>query len=138
MTKKDIIEYVMETPHNTNRAVLESMLDQLSSGGGGGSSDFTIAMMTINNSENSYVTVGQAPTITMALGVGELSDTRVLANPSSMPPEIPIILYKGSASFHVNDDITITSTSGSIQADDGPLGPTGDYIITGDCTITIS
>ena len=27
MTKQDIIEYVMETPHNTNRAVLSSMLN---------------------------------------------------------------------------------------------------------------
>lgn len=29
MTKKDILDYVMETPHNTNRAVLGSMLDVL-------------------------------------------------------------------------------------------------------------
>lgn len=107
-------------------------------GGGGGGGDFTTATMTINNSENSYVTVGQAPTIAMALGVGELSATRVEANPSPMPTKISIILYKGRASFHVNDDVTITSTSGSIQADAGPLGPTGDYTITGDCTITIS
>ena len=32
MTKKDIIEYVMETPGNTNKAVLTSMLNQLDIG----------------------------------------------------------------------------------------------------------
>ena len=36
MTKKDIINYVTETPQNTNPAILNTMLDQLSSGGGGG------------------------------------------------------------------------------------------------------
>jgi hypothetical protein len=29
MTKQDIIDYVMHTPHNTNRAVLNSMLNQI-------------------------------------------------------------------------------------------------------------
>lgn len=33
MDKNDIIEYVMHTPHNTNRAVLGSMLDSMGSGG---------------------------------------------------------------------------------------------------------
>lgn len=27
MSKQDVIDYVMETPHNTNRAVLESLVD---------------------------------------------------------------------------------------------------------------
>ena len=38
MDKNDVIEYVMNTPHNTNRAVLNSMLNQLAEGGGGGGS----------------------------------------------------------------------------------------------------
>lgn len=38
MDKNDIIEYAMNTPHNTNRAVLSSMLNQLTEGGGGGGS----------------------------------------------------------------------------------------------------
>lgn len=28
MSKQDVIDYVMETPHNTNRAVLEGLVDQ--------------------------------------------------------------------------------------------------------------
>ena len=36
MDKNDILDYVTETPGNTNRAVLGSMLDSFSGGGGGG------------------------------------------------------------------------------------------------------
>lgn len=43
MDKNDIIEYVMHTPHNTNRAVLNSMLNQL---GGGGSGDGYLGIHT--------------------------------------------------------------------------------------------
>ena len=34
MDKNDIIEYVMNTPHNTNRAVLKGMLEDISGDGG--------------------------------------------------------------------------------------------------------
>lgn len=42
MDKNDIIEYVMHTPHNTNRAVLSSMLNQLADGSAGGSDLYRI------------------------------------------------------------------------------------------------
>ena len=49
MDKNDIIEYVMYTPHNTNKAVLSSMLNQLTEDSGGGeSSDFSTATVTVN------------------------------------------------------------------------------------------
>ena len=38
MDKNDIIDYVTETPGNTNRAILGSMLDSFASSGGGGGS----------------------------------------------------------------------------------------------------
>lgn len=48
MTKQNIIDYVMNTPHNTNKAVLNSMLDSIVSGGGGDtSSDFVKANITL-------------------------------------------------------------------------------------------
>ena len=47
MTKQDIIKYVMNTPHNTNKAVLSSMLNQLTDGSG--SSDFSTAEVTLAN-----------------------------------------------------------------------------------------
>lgn len=34
MTKEEILNYVMDTPDNTNRMVLSDMLDEFSSGGG--------------------------------------------------------------------------------------------------------
>lgn len=36
MTKEDILNYVMNSPENTNRMVLSDMLDSFSSNGGGG------------------------------------------------------------------------------------------------------
>ena len=36
MTKEDILDYVMNTPNNTNRMVLSDMLDEFNSGSGGG------------------------------------------------------------------------------------------------------
>lgn len=38
MTKQDIIDYIMETPGNTNPAILSQMIDEVS---GGGSGDFS-------------------------------------------------------------------------------------------------
>ena len=49
MTKQDIIEYVMNTPHNTNKAVLSSMLNQLTDGGGDSGEDFSTAQVTLAN-----------------------------------------------------------------------------------------
>ena len=39
MTKQEIIDYVMTTPSNPNKAVLEGMLDSFSDGEGGGGSN---------------------------------------------------------------------------------------------------
>lgn len=36
MTKDKIINYIMNTPENTNKYVLDSMLDELSNSNGGG------------------------------------------------------------------------------------------------------
>lgn len=44
MTKQDIIDYVVKTPHNTNKAVLGSMLDQMSGGSSGGSDISVVAI----------------------------------------------------------------------------------------------
>ena len=35
MTKKEIIDYIMETPQNTNTAILSQMLDEFAGEGGG-------------------------------------------------------------------------------------------------------
>lgn len=54
MNKNDIIEYVMNTPHNTNRAVLSSMLNQLVEDNSG-LSDFNAATVTVVNNTGQTV-----------------------------------------------------------------------------------
>ena len=48
MTKKEILDYVMHTPYNTNRQILEGMLDNLD--GTGSYKDITI---TVTNNKTS-------------------------------------------------------------------------------------
>ena len=50
MTKKEILDYVSETPYNTNRAVLSGMLDSISEGGD------TITTQAISITENGTTT----------------------------------------------------------------------------------
>jgi hypothetical protein len=42
MTKEEILEYVLNTPENTNRMVLSDMLDEFSSGSGGGAEPLSV------------------------------------------------------------------------------------------------
>jgi len=46
MDKEQIIDYVMNSPANTNRAVLEGMLDEI---GGGGTSEPLIVNFSVQN-----------------------------------------------------------------------------------------
>lgn len=49
MTKEEILDYVMNTPDNTNRAVLSDMLDEFSSGSGGGNPTLVVEVTSKNN-----------------------------------------------------------------------------------------
>lgn len=51
MTKKEIIDYIMETPQNTNTAILSQMLDEFA-GEGGESMEPLIVQMSWNEEEN--------------------------------------------------------------------------------------
>ena len=61
MNKQDIIEYVMNTPGNTNRAVLNSMLDQLIKGSDSFSTIEDICvpnqkvLMTFHNEDENFI-----------------------------------------------------------------------------------
>lgn len=99
-------------------------------GGGGGSSDFTTAKMTIVN------TVPQSfswecpwfiddPEFSCAYG-----DISVTSNATET---FDIIMYKGQASLHALPGTAQISISGNIEPDGATY-----YLITGDCTITIS
>lgn len=52
MDKEDIINYVMETPGNSNPAVLGSMLESY---GGGSSTDFLIVNLTMNEDDDTFI-----------------------------------------------------------------------------------
>jgi len=121
MEKNDVIKYVMNSPQNTNPAILGQMLDEM---GGSGSSDFTIAQMTLSFNSNSYV---QYPSIA---GVGDYD--RCMAMSVEDSGTYPLVLYKGQSMVTVHD-----YSSYEVTEDATDLG--GGYILaTGDCTITIS
>lgn len=94
-------------------------------GGGGGSSDFSTATVTVN---------GVGPFIAEAANIME-DATRGLVFKSPLETSFIVILYKGVAILEVTEtefEIPPSETNIYYDADNGY------YIITGDCTITIS
>ena len=143
MTKQDIIDYVMTTPKNTNKAVLSNMLDQLAEDGGG-ESNLAIYKVNIINNTNTRIRDIQA-----SYGVGlnendeptEIIDLNlgVLANDSSeygilvfLKAENPFgIIYFASS---VN-----ATCAGGVSPMEVPEGMEGNaFMVTGDGSITIS
>jgi hypothetical protein len=130
MDKNDIIDYVMHTPHNTNKAVLSSMLNQLTDGGGGGSSDFSTATVTIVNGDNAYVNGAFIGEDDYNQVEGEMS---MFYSPQASGANT-LVLYKGQALLHV--DAVVASVAGDIERLGGE--DSFNYLVTGDCTITFS
>ena len=139
MTKQDIINYVTETPQNTNPAILNTMLDQLSSGDGGGgeSGDFSTAEVTIiNNSqvdslsncpncwESNTLPVENFPPVVNSTALIATENTKIIYAP----------LYKG-ACFWTPTEISLSDIV--LNGDISNFMNFG-LLITGDCTITIS
>lgn len=123
MDKNDIIEYVMNTPHNTNRAVLSSMLNQLAEGGDeGGSSDFSTAEVTVVGGNSTIL----LPTCASGMGMEGIISSALGDGASAIVP-----LWKGHLYY--------VSTSAVTVSGDAELIYNGGAIdIYGDCTITIS
>lgn len=48
MTKEEILDYVMNTPNNTNRMVLNDIIDELVNSSSGGASVFTVTFTPTN------------------------------------------------------------------------------------------
>jgi hypothetical protein len=99
--------------------------------GGGGSSDFSTATLTVNDASEAAI---------IHAAIIFQSETEPTEGTASTFPwwatTCPIILYKGVAVIEVTDipgGYTI-STSGSIE----DLGSGFAFVVTGDCTITIS
>ena len=135
MTKKEIIDYVMETPQNTNPAILSQMLDEIAGegGGSGDSSNFSVAKVTLINNTSE-------PDVTFKIP-GKYEGVEG-EHPSSTAPEIIVeqelvvdaVLYCGycvGCIYSALISFTLTGT--------GNVTINGLYAyITGDCTITIS
>lgn len=134
MDKNDIIEYVMHTPHNTNRAVLSSMLNQLAEDGSGGSSDFSTAQVTVVNNTQEDVMMAQLPIVTTDLRVqGEVAKAEGGFVFGGLTETYTVLLAKDGCAF---DDMglpqhTLSGDITKVVEDD-----MATFVVTGDCTIT--
>ena len=95
-----------------------------SGGGGGGSSDFSTAEVTITG--NNVDTC-----LPFCIDQGDMTALFVVRQ-TYFPGTYEIALWKGAALIEIYNNATI-ETSGDIEDMSG-----GMYLITGDCTITIS
>ena len=152
MTKKEILDYITETPGNTNRAVLGGMLDSFESGDNkeeielaatenkvytpdegkvykkvtvnvpAPPSDITTAEVTVSTGEGGGLEVHQV--FLPILNDNKITITAVVSGVSTVP------LYKGSVTVYSNT--TSLQGTGDCQID-------GDTItITGNCSIVIA
>ena len=87
MDKDTILEYVTETPGNTNRAVLGSMLDSMS--GGGSSSNVFVADVIATNTNGTYSCTSDVnySDIVDAYNAGKAIIVRGTINPNDGRPE---------------------------------------------------
>lgn len=98
---------------------------KLSGGGGGGSSDFSTATVTVN---------GVGPFIAEVASITEDATSGTVFKPP-LETSFIVILYKGVAILNGTEtefEIPPSETNIYFDVDNGY------YIITGDCTITIS
>lgn len=98
-------------------------------GGGGGDSDFSTAQVTFVNNTGGYINVS-APII---LDEEEISALLPTYSFSSSSDTTQIGLYKGNALLLISGQYVITYTGDITE-----VVANVQYLITGDCTITIS
>ena len=128
MTIKEIVDYVMHTPTNTNPAVLISMLEGLEGESGGGSEDnyFSIATMQIS--------AGVGGTIYGAFFDEEdnLSIGVINLGASETVFTIPVILFNGTAQVATDELHSFQDLDGDVELHSGHT-----LTITGDCAFTL-
>ena len=125
MAQQDVLDYIRKTPHNSNVNVVKGMLN---AEGGGGSSDFSTATMTVVNNSDGSLSV-ECPFI---IDMGEFEIPLAIISVDPHDTSVwDIILYKGKTG-------AVTVTSGvTVSGNITDMGE-GSYLVTGDCTITIS
>lgn len=136
MDIQDVINYVNETPNNTNPAVLKGMIEAIvesseSGESGGGSSDFSIAHVTLTNTAQNgrYYSV-RCPHILREYMEYTTEDITTIA-----PMMLDVVLYKGEQYILILDwDTSIAPViSGDITYD----SEEDVFIITGDGSISL-
>ena len=100
-------------------------------GGGGGSSDFSTAEVTVNDVSEAQPIIWLCRAFSVNMGG---ADFRISTPTAQGSGTYTAILYYGQAELSVNDPGSYNiSTTGNIDE----MGE-GSYLITGDCTITIT
>lgn len=126
MDKNDVIEYVMTTPHNTNRAVLSSMLNQLTEGGGGGSSDFSTATVTFRLTNAGDDIAAELDLVRIDIDDDTMHKTVAIYDAEE---QHQIVLYKGLSVIDPMGNTVIKSVSGDAELSYGTV------YAYGDCTV---
>lgn len=143
MEKQDIINYVLNTPENTNPVILNGMLSQLEAGGGGGGgdSDITTAEVTIKNeltgSENVPILITWLdPGLVEPLPIPAIARP-VIFVPIGEEKIITVVLYKGAAYCKIDNQSVQVNVAVETTGDINYNTQFNDGTISGNCTITI-
>lgn len=143
MEKQDIINYVLNTPENTNPVILNGMLSQLEAGGGG-ASDLEWFEITLNLTPPENVTLAGTALMNASIDYPESftdGDTSYMCSPKAVNNVVKIIAYEGVAYFlniegidsEYNTYIVKPETlviTGDITEEDGYYKVTGNGTIT--------
>ena len=128
MKKKDIINYIMKTPENTNISILESLLDSFKNG-----NESSIDVATLTISIGNVTGVGRIEGSFPVIMENEGESAIGIYNFGFYPQTIKIPLYKGLTIISVDSNKKIT-IEGQAEYDLN----TSLLSIRGDCTMTLS
>lgn len=119
-----VIDYVMNSPQNTNPNVLKGLLESFAGGGG---TDFSTAEVTINSANGDEGTVLLMPNIQDSDRRTGIQVFEVTAIPNT-PKTYNVPLFKGHCFIKVN--------SGEVNGLTGNVTSLGNWLdVTGNCSL---
>lgn len=117
MDKNDILDYVTETPWNTNRAVLGGMLDSFAGGGGGGGSSAFVVTFTYDSEHETFTADKTFAEIESAFEGGQHIDAfEDTGSVISQYVLSSVIINEGSITKFNFDSIVPNVSNGSIES----------------------
>ena len=140
MAQKDVLDYIRQTPHNSNVNVVKGMLNGLDGGGDEGSGEFSTAKVTFINNlgvpRSFAVPVIQSVPPEAGLPFDKYAEAGIEVDVYDAELTIDVILYKNYAYISARELsgeelITFEGNAQTITLNKSAL-------ITGDCTVTIS